>query len=287
MKELGNPALIAAASSPAVREAARDTTLRVKRDIGFIGKGLLIVGGIVATRIALRNIARNKILKDIYTNPNYRAATRIYDLLPANMKTSASLLSAEGIIANIISMAIPTIEKDKTDQILNVAKEITDFGETTKAFKGLYREDLRLCLEKVLTPHDLEVFYNYTRTHKVGDIKVEPAKQDKYGYRVVTTSETSLLAVSKSAIGKLTKPIQLSRNVPANTSCGTFEGATVKNVRQNDNRKFYVCKFGKSGKYTVYILVSTKSSKLVQFSKTHSYKTIGFKPTTGEVTKIS
>lgn len=281
-EEIGNPALLAVASNPTVQQSA----LNVKRGIGLMGKVILIAGVGVAVRFGFRAYNRNKILKEINTNVNYRAATKLYNLLPDNFKTKG-LFDVDAIVATIMTAIIPVGEPLKVNEILNVGKEITDFQETTKAFKILYKEDLRLCLEKILSPQELDTFYNYTNAHKIGMIKVEPKNQEKLGYRVVTTSDTSVLTVSKSALGKLSKPIQLSRNIPANTSCGTFEGGTVKNVRQNDNREFYVCKIGKSGEYNVYILVSTKSSKLVPFSKPHSYKTISFKPTTGEVTEIS
>lgn len=285
--KLGNPALIAAAAqNPMVKEQIKETSIRIKKGMGIIGKGMIIVGAVVAARIITRNIQRNNILKNIDKNPNYQAATRLYALFPEKMK-SKSLFDPETIINSLIAAVIPIPEKTQVEQIMNVGKDITDFQETAKAFKGLYRADLRLCLEKLLSANDLRTFYNYTSSHKTGSIKVNPFQQEKKGFRVVTSSETSVLTLSKSPGNKLSKPIALSSNIPASVSLGTYEGGKVANVIPNDNREFYVTKFGVTkDKYTVYLLVSVKGARLVPYTKTHTFRTLIFHPSTGKVTKI-
>jgi len=286
MSKLGNPALLPIiASNPQVREKAAETTVRVKKTIGFVGKGLLVVGGIFLTRLAIRNMQKQAIQKKISSNHNYRAAVKIYNLLPANLK-SKSLFDPETIIDNLISTVFPFLPKTETQQILNVAKEITEFNETQKAFNILYRSNLVEVLQKVLSPSDFNLFFNYANQHKPGSVEVKPANLEKKGFRVVTTTETTVYSITKSSTNKLSTVVQLKQSIPAGVSLGIFEGAKVNGLSTGDTREFYVCKFGQNQGHTAYLLVSSRSCRLIKYSANNSFKKIQYIPATGHVIKI-
>lgn len=289
-KNLGNPALIAAAaSSPEVRAAAPVVIRNVNRSakIGLIA--IASIAGILIVRTGIRAYQRSRINNHIADNPNYRAAQSIYDAIPAGLKKGdGSLLNPFGFISDIGNQIALIWQSTDSQRILDVGRtNITDFNETAKAFKVLYRQDLVELLRKVMNNAELEVFYQHTTSWKAAKVESKAVEESKVGYRAVSTKESHLISMTYNLKTKKMSGLKfLSPNVPAGVSLGTFMGKSYKNVKEGDTDTYLVSKFATSGDTVYYLGIPDKACKLVPMTKTSSYKKLTYSHNEAKVKSI-
>lgn len=279
-KTLGNPLIPVAAASAVTKPKFVSRT--VKAGALAVGAAIVFFGG----RSLIRSYNRNKITSAIDTNANYRAAQWIFDAIPAGLKKGdGSLLNPFGFISDLANQVALLWQSTDTKRIMDIAgSTITDFDETAKAFKVLYREDLTSLLNKVMSQSDLNAFYSLCSGWKVGNVSVKSTQSDKVGYRVVTTRETLLISVYKTRTNSLSNLKQLSPNVVSGVSLGRFLGNEYSNIRSGDNNKYYLCQFAEKDSKVFYLLVNKDHVKIVPSSGTSTYKSISYNHSSGKLT---
>lgn len=295
--DLGNPALVAAAANvvaakqqnkannntpvvinpPAAPAADGKTTapaapiiLKNRRHIPLIG-GLIVGGVVIIGGISLvKNSRKKKILNEVDTNANYRAAQTIYNAIPDGLKKgNGSLFSPFGFVTDIGNKIALMWQSTDTNRILDIAKtQITNYDETLKAFRVLYGEDLSALLNKVLTMQELNNFYDFSTAYKASQREINTSQTAKTGYVGVITKETYVLSTwyNPKTQAVTSKLVQLNKLLPKNTGVGKYTGREVNNLRANDNTTYYVFVYGKTSSGNVIHIYAPKSA--VKFSKT-------------------
>ncbi|MPM07437.1 hypothetical protein SDC9_53743 [bioreactor metagenome] len=272
---LGNPALIAAAAQNPV---VVNNVQKGAKTLLWLGLG---VGGFFAGRTILRNINKQSILSKIDTNQNFRAAQSIYASIPAGLKKGdGSLFNPFGFVSDLVNQIAMIWQSTDTQRILDLGKsEITNFDETAKAFKVLYREDLQMLLQKVMNQAELNAFYNNASSYKAASAKFETAASGDIGKVIITTKDSNLYLMYSTPQNNVSSLIPLSQMVPAGTKIGVYYGKKITNVRDGDTNEYYAAKYGtaKSGN-VIAIIVPVKNSKFVSniSGSLTSYKKITF-----------
>lgn len=280
---LGNPLLISAvASNPEIIKSADKQIDSIKNTIKWV-----VIAGATATIIyfGIKAIKRNNVLKNISTNNNYRASQRIYELLPAKYKSDKSFLNPAVILSNIKSLIFSDMNQKELNDLINTANSITDFNEASYAFKVLYKGDLPMILNKLMTAQQLESFYSNANAYKIQNVelKQQTSNIDK---RTITNKDTSVYLIYKTLSNRISKLIRLNKNIPSNTSLGRYTGQNAQNIMPNNNKEYSVSLFGKdSNNNTIYLLCEKNNVRYVNYSDTN-YKKLSLK-ITGEVTNIS
>ncbi|MPM09003.1 hypothetical protein SDC9_55319 [bioreactor metagenome] len=275
---LGNPALVAAASSAAQNPVVIQNVQKGTRTLFWL---ILGGAGVFFGVKAYKNFNKQSILKEVDTNQNYRAAQSIYAAIPDGLKKGdGSLFNPWGFVTDLINQVSTIWEKTNTQRILDIGRtEITNFDETAKAFKVLYGEDLSMLLQKVMNAAELNAFYNNASAYKPASATFETASSGDIGKVIVTTKDSSLSTMYSTADNKLSSLVPLSQMVPAGTRIGVFYGKKVTNVKSGDTNEYYIAKYGtsKSGN-TIAIIVPVKNSKFVSniAGSLSSYKKITF-----------
>jgi hypothetical protein len=255
--------------------------------------GIAILGG--ASFFILRGVIRNgrksKILSEVDTNANYRAAQSIYNAIPEGLKKgNGSFFNPFGFVADIGNQIALIWQKTDTNRILDIAKtQITNYDETLKAFRIIYGEDLSALLNKVLTMQELNLFFDFSTDYKASQREVESSNTAKTGYYAITVKDISVLSTwyNPKTQAITSKLVQLNKLIPKATSLGKYTGRTVSNVRSNDNETYYVMIYGTSKSGSQVHLYAPKSA--VKFvSNRAMYKGIHFSDyKTGKVKSIS
>lgn len=272
-KDLGNPALIAAAANvmaskkqsnnqPIVIQAPANTGTNtpsvapvvVKNGRKFPIVGGIILGGIllVGGGIYIKNRKKAKILSEVDTNPNYRAAQSIFNSIPAGLKKgNGSLFNPFGFIPDLANQIKLLWQKTDTNKILDIAKsQITNYDETLEAFRIVYGEDLSALLSEVLSTQEYNLFFDFSTAYKASQREVEASNNAKIGYFGASTKDTYALSTwyNPKTQAITSKVIRLDKLLPKGTFLGKYVGREVKNIQANDNETYYVFIYGQSKK---------------------------------------
>jgi len=164
-RELGNTALVAAASNPKVIEAAgKAVPVVMQQQRRMVNVGLIITGTIVGgiglfflSRYAAKK-QRERLLREAATNPNKKAALDIFAAIPGRFKEDETNLFNPGKIISDWFNNLAFWQKSDSDRILLVAERITDLDETARTFQILYGEALTPLLQKAMAPEDYDRF---------------------------------------------------------------------------------------------------------------------------------
>lgn len=275
---LGNPALVAAASSAAQNPIVVNNVRKGAKTMFWIVLG---VGGFFITRKVISNLNKQSILKEIDTNQNYRAAQSIYNAIPAGLKKGdGSLFNPFGLITDLIDQVSLIWQNTDSQRILDIGRtEITNFDETAKAFKILYGEDLSMLLQKAMNAAELNAFYSNASAYKPASATFETSSSGDVGKVIVTSKDSNLLLMYSTPENNVSPLIPLSQMVPSGTRVGVFYGKKITNVRAGDTNEYYATKYGTSKNGNVIaILVPVKKSKFVSniAGSLSSYKKITF-----------
>jgi hypothetical protein len=280
--KIGNPLVATAANNPLVIN-------KISKGIGIMG---IIIGGATAIGIGGYLFSKNrkeKILREVNLNPNYRAAVSIYSVIPDKYK-KAKFIN----IKNTISKILPDFverwtnyqQLDKNALMLIASQTITNYPEVAKAFKILFKEDLTQLLGKILSTNELNTFMTSANSHKGNSVNIQSKNQNKRGYRILTTRETQcyMFYTDKNPF-RLSIVVKLSQNIPANVSTGIYQGGIVNNILPNNTTEFVVTKFAETSTEILYLLTPSNSAKFVSSSVTN-YKKLTINKS-GKVIKIT
>ena len=167
IQSIGNPALIATALAPAIKENApmliRSYTNFVKIffiALGVSGGGYLLYKWAAAYR-------KKKLMEKSANNPDVRAAMDIYAAIPQGLKSGqGSIFNPLGFVYDFINQVARLWQSTDTDRILDISKRIVDNEKVYRYFRVLYGEDLYPLLQKALSKTDLDLFIAHSgKTH--------------------------------------------------------------------------------------------------------------------------
>jgi len=168
-KNLGNPLLIAAASSAVTnpKTMKQISSLAPYNNPQLIetGTSILKIAGLGVVGYfgykAFKAYQQNALMQQALTDPNVKAAMDIYFAIPEGMKKgTGSLFNLFGFVDDLINKVKTIWQSTDTARLMTVAVNVTDFNQTASVFQTLYGEPLYPLLQSVLSESELQQFVN-------------------------------------------------------------------------------------------------------------------------------
>lgn len=210
-------------------KVATETFKRIPAIASGLRAGLGIVGTIALVYFgskALKRFRQNRIMQKAGDDPDIRAAMDIYMAIPDGLKKSqGSLFSPTGFISDAINQIARLWTSTNTERILEVSKRITNLDRVFKSFYIIYEEDLYSLLSKALTPSELDVFMNLTKTGSFSRTKKAETNLLVYTIKPVTIRKTPK-KIDSASWERLTNS-NIITNVPAGKIIGWTTGIEI------------------------------------------------------------
>ena len=167
IQSIGNPALMATALAPAIKDNA---PMIIRSYTSFV-KVLFITLGVSAGGYMLYKWAaayrKKKLIEKSVDDPDIRAAMDIYAAIPQGLKKGdGSIFNPLGFVTDFLNQVSRIWQSTDTDRKLEVSKRIVDNKKVSKYFRLIYGEDLYPLLQKALSKTDLDLFIAHSgKTH--------------------------------------------------------------------------------------------------------------------------